>query len=119
MKIFVDDTYEMMSKKAADEIIEIMQSRKKPLICTASGDSPAGLYRELVERAGKKQLDASDWFFIGLDEWVGMNENDEGSCRYHLNQQLFTPLQIAGDKICFFDGRAEDLQAECEFGMRA
>ena len=114
MKIFVDDTYEMMSKKAADEIIEIMQSRKKPLICTASGDSPAGLYRELVERAGKKQLDASDWFFVGLDEWVGMNENDEGSCRYHLNQQLFTLLQIADDKICFFDGRADDLQAECE-----
>ena len=114
MKIFVSDTYEMMSKQAADEVIEIMQSGKKPLICTASGDSPAGLYKEFVERAGKKQLDASDWFFVGLDEWVGMNKNDEGSCRYHLNQQLFDPLQIAGDKICFFDGRADDLQAECE-----
>ena len=114
MKIFVSDTYEMMSKQAADEVIEVMQSRKQPLICTASGDSPAGLYKEFVERAGKKQLDASGWFFVGLDEWVGMNENDEGSCRYHLNQQLFDPLQVAGDKICFFDGRAVDLQAECE-----
>jgi glucosamine-6-phosphate isomerase len=114
MKIFVSDTYEIMSRQAADEVVGIMRSRKQPLICTASGDSPAGLYKEFVERAGKKQLHASDWFFVGLDEWVGMNENDEGSCRYHLNQQLFNPLQIAGDKICFFDGRAEDLLAECK-----
>ncbi len=114
MKIFVSDTYEMMSKQAADEVIEIMQSPKQPLICTASGDSPAGLYKELVERARKKQLDVSDWFFVGLDEWIGMNEDDEGSCRYHLNEQLFNPLQIADDKICFFNGRANDLAAECE-----
>ena len=114
MKLFVSDTYPLMSKQAADDVIEIMQSRKPPLICTASGDSPAGLYKELVERAHKNQLNVSDWSFIGLDEWVGMNGNDEGSCRYHLNQQLFHPLQTAEEKICFFDGRANDLKTECQ-----
>jgi glucosamine-6-phosphate isomerase len=114
MKIFIADTYEMMSKQAADSIIEIMQSREQPLICTASGDSPAGLYKELVERVNKKEANVSDWFFVGLDEWVGINGNDEGSCRYHLNQQLFHPLKIKEDKICFFDGRATDLQSECK-----
>jgi len=42
-----------------------------------------------------------------------MNETDEGSCRHSLNDQLFYPLKIAGDKICFFDGRAKDLNNEC------
>jgi len=114
MKIFVADTYKMMSKQAADDVIEIMQNREQPLICTASGDSPAGLYKEIVERADKNQLNVSDWFFVSLDEWVGINGNDEGSCRYHLNQQLFHPLKTEEDKICFFDGRANDLKKECD-----
>jgi galactosamine-6-phosphate isomerase len=113
MKIFVSDTYQAMSKQAADDVIEIMSSRKQPLICTASGDSPTGLYKEIVERVSKRQLNVSDWFFVGLDEWAGMNANDDGSCRYHLNQQLFLPLGIASERICFFDGRG-DLQAECD-----
>lgn len=114
MKIFVSDTYEAMSKQTAADVILLMQSYKNPLICTASGDTPAGLYKEIIIQVNKKQLDVTDWSFIGLDEWVGMNGNDEGSCRFHLNHQLFHPLQIANDKICFFDGRAKDLQLECQ-----
>jgi len=114
MKIFVADTYEDMSKQAAEDVIRMMQSYNKPLICVASGNSPAGLYKEIVERVSKKQLDISNWLFVGLDEWVGLNGKDEGSCHYHLNQQLFLPLQAANDKICFFDGRANDLEAECQ-----
>ena len=45
---------------------------------------------------------------------LGMNGTDEGSCRYHLNNDLFRPLEIAEDKIIFFDGRAKNLQAQCD-----
>jgi len=114
MKIFVSDTYENMSKKAAEEIIQMTESLEHPVICAASGDSPAGLYKEIVGRVKRKDLDVSNWLFVGLDEWAGMNGNDEGSCRYHLNHQLFQPLQVHDDKISFFDGRADDLQLECE-----
>lgn len=114
MKIFISDTYEGMSKKAAEELIQKTQSLERPLICPASGDSPSGLYKEIIERVERKELDISSWTFVGLDEWAGMNGNDEGSCRYHLNRQLFHPLQVPDDRICFFDGRADDLQMECK-----
>ena len=114
MKLLISDTYEKMSRQAADDVIEMMHSRDQPLICTASGHSPAGLYKEFVERAGKQQLDVSSWYIVGLDEWTGLNGNDEGSCRYHLDHELFYPLQIPPEKICFFDGRAVDLRTECE-----
>jgi galactosamine-6-phosphate isomerase len=113
MKIIIADTYDQMSKQAADDIIQLMQGTDHSLICVASGDSPAGLYKELVERVNTKQIDISCWDFVSLDEWSGMNGDDEGSCRFHLNQQLFGPLQIAAERICFFDGRADDLQLEC------
>jgi galactosamine-6-phosphate isomerase len=113
MKVVVSHSYEAMSKEALCNILEIIKDRPNPVICTASGDSPAGLYKELVEIVSKNQIDVSNWHFIGLDEWAGMNGNDNGSCRYHLNQQLYNPLKISEEQICFFDGRANSLEDEC------
>ena len=114
MKVFIDESYESSSMHAADDLIEKVRSINNPLICPASGDSTAGLYKEIVEKVKKKQLDVSNWTFVGLDEWIGMNGDDEGSCRYHLDRQLFHPLGIPEEKICFFDGRAADSEKECE-----
>jgi galactosamine-6-phosphate isomerase len=114
MKLFINDSYESMSAKAARAVIHIIQSHKNPVLSPASGDSPTGLYKQLINEVNKNETDISRCFFVGLDEWAGMNGNDEGSCRFHLNNQLFNPLQIAENHIGFFDGRAEDLQAECD-----
>ncbi|MGZ5135277.1 MAG: glucosamine-6-phosphate deaminase [Flavitalea sp.] len=113
MKVIVSDTYKELSKQAAEDIIESLISIPQPLICTASGDSPARLYKEMVEKIKNKNIDISNWHFVGLDEWAGMNETDEGSCKFHLNNQFFHPLKIEKEKISFFDGRAKDLQEEC------
>lgn len=114
MKIIVANTYEAMCTMALDDLILLTQPISNPLVCPASGDSPKGLYEQLVNRVATKQLDVSHWNFVGLDEWGGINGSDEGSCRFHLNNQLFGPLKVPGDKLAFYDGRAEDLQAECQ-----
>lgn len=114
MKIIVADTYEALSKKAADDLVVLTRSIKEPLVCTASGDSPSGLYKELVYKVSEKHPDISSWYFVGLDEWTGMNGKDEGSCRFYLDRQFFHPLAVREERICFFDGRAADAQAECQ-----
>ena len=113
MKIFVSATFNDMSKIAFDSVSDLVRNKIHPLICPASGDSPAGLYKEMVTACRDNKINFADWNFVGLDEWVGMNETDNGSCRYHLNQQLFEPLKIQPQKICFFNGRAGDLDGEC------
>lgn len=113
MNIKISDSYGELSKQAANEILQFASGKKHPLICTASGDSPAGLYKELVQRVKENKAAISNWKFVGLDEWEGMNGDDEGSCRYHLNNQFYHPLQISEDKICFFDGRAANPEEEC------
>ena len=113
MNLFVYETYESMSARAAESVIEIIISKKNAVLCTASGDSPAGLYKKLVAYIQENNVDISDLNFIGLDEWLGMNGNDEGSCRYHLNNQLFHPLDVDEKNIAFFDGRAINPEEEC------
>ena len=114
MKIFIEETYELMCRHALKKIDELTAQSKHPLLCTASGDTPAGIYKQLVIDVDQSQIDVSDWLYISLDEWIGMNGNDEGSCRFHLNNQLFIPLKVRDEQISFFDGKAENPISECE-----
>ena len=113
MKIIIEDTNEELSRRIAEDLIQLTEKKDHPVLCTASGDSPSGLYKELVQRIRQNKLDVSGWNFVGLDEWIGMNGEDEGSCRYHLDQQFFRPACVDFEKISFFDGRREDMIAEC------
>jgi glucosamine-6-phosphate isomerase len=113
MNIKIATTYEAMSRQAARDLVSLIASNEKPMLCTPSGDTPTGLYKELIKEIKQQQLDISSWKFVGLDEWAGMNGSDEGSCRYHLHNQLFHPLGVKKEQICFFDGRAENGEAEC------
>jgi len=112
MKIVIKDSYKAMSEQAANDLVELMDHSVSKLVCLASGDTPSGVFEVLVNRQKSGSIDLSQWKFVGLDEWAGMNGADEGSCRYHINKQFFTLLHISEDNICFFDGRA-NLQAEC------
>lgn len=112
MNIVINDSYKAMSEKAATDLINLMEHSASKLVCLASGDTPSGLFTELVNRQKNGSINMNQWKFVGLDEWGGMNGADEGSCRYHINKQFFTPLQIPENNICFFDGRA-NLLDEC------
>jgi glucosamine-6-phosphate isomerase len=114
MEIDIATDYETLSKKAADDLISLIGARDNPLVCVASGDSPAGLYRELVKKVRQREVDVRAWNFLGLDEWVGLNGADEGSCRFHLDNQFFKLLEISPDKILFVDGRTENAIRQCE-----
>lgn len=114
MQIFIRDSYAEISALAASHFVALLSGKQHPLVCVASGDSPSGLYKHLVELKNAGKLNVQDWNFLGLDEWLGMNGNDEGSCRYHLDQQFFHPMQIDNARIQFFDGRATDPNKECD-----
>ena len=113
MQKIITKNYEELSQKTAEMIAEIVKNKPNATICLASGDTPLGTYRVLVEMVKNKEIDLSHCTIIGLDEWVGMNRHDEGSCSYYLYQDLFTPINFPENKIHCFDGKNADLQAEC------
>jgi galactosamine-6-phosphate isomerase len=114
MEVVVYDSYPVMSKKMTDRVIQDLEASEEPLFCVASGDSPSGLYKELVHRHDQQLLDVSGWYFLGLDEWIGLNKDNEGSCSYLLDRQLFQPLGIKEEQICLFDGKTKDPLQECQ-----
>jgi glucosamine-6-phosphate deaminase len=103
--------YEELSAATAKLILEVLTKKPEALICIASGDTPLGVCKFLAK--SDPEL-FSKCTFVGLDEWVGMDENDEGSCKYGIYQYLLKPLNIPQERIKYFDAKATDLDSECE-----
>ncbi|MCO5934557.1 glucosamine-6-phosphate deaminase [Mucilaginibacter sp. RB4R14] len=114
MKISIYDTNDEMSKAAAELVAKQLAEKPASVICFPSGDSPTGMLNYIVQWANDGKIDLSQSFFIGLDEWVGMDENDQGSCKYYLKHTFFDKLNTKLINITLFDAKAEDLDAECE-----
>jgi galactosamine-6-phosphate isomerase len=57
--------------------------------------------------------DVSQFFFIGLDEWVGLPPAVYGSCHNDFQKRLIEPLGLAAKQYHLFDAKAADLQNEC------
>ncbi|WP_454803310.1 glucosamine-6-phosphate deaminase [Mucilaginibacter phyllosphaerae] len=114
MKISIYDTNDDMSKAAAELVAKQLAEKPASVICFPSGDSPTGMLNYLVQWANEGKIDLTQSFFIGLDEWVGMDENDQGSCKYYLKHNFFDKLNTKLTNVTLFDAKAADLDAECE-----
>ncbi|RFZ85383.1 glucosamine-6-phosphate deaminase [Mucilaginibacter terrenus] len=114
MKIKIYDTNDEMSKAAADLVVQQLQEKPDSVICFPSGESPTGMLRYLVQYAHEGTADLSRCYIVGLDEWVGMDESNHGSCKHYLHTNFFNHLDIDPERVVMFNAKADDLEAECE-----
>ncbi|MFI5158181.1 MAG: glucosamine-6-phosphate deaminase [Sphingobacteriales bacterium] len=114
MKVLTYSDYSKMCRSAADIIVAQVQFKPNSLLCFPSGDSPAGVFKYLIADAKDGKVDFSGCYFVGLDEWVGMGKDDDGSCTNFLYENFFTPMQIDPGNVKFFNAKSTDLDAECK-----
>lgn len=112
VQIFAD--YEALSRHTAQHIADLLNRKPDALICAASGDTPVGTYRALVQLVKEGKTSVEHCTFVGLDEWVGLGPESEGSCASYLQRELFGPLNIGPEQCRLFDAKAADLEAECD-----
>jgi len=113
MKLSVFPNYRLLSEKASDEIIQMVQKKPTAVLCFASGDTPRLCYQLFVEKAKAAKIDFSAISFVGLDEWVGIPPSNEGSCHFFLNNLVLKHLNFSNANIHLFDGMSDDPIQEC------
>lgn len=94
MKIIVSDSYEEMSRKAADLFISLLKENPKSKLGLATGSSPVGLYKDLVKAYNDKEITFADVKSVNLDEYVGIDPKNEQSYQYFMNDNLFDHVNI-------------------------
>jgi glucosamine-6-phosphate isomerase len=111
-KIYPD--YETLSAAVAQIMFDKIKQKPTAVICLASGHTPLLPCQLFVQKANDEHLHISETTFIGLDEWVGVPPENEGSCHYFLYNTVFNPLILQAGQIHVFNAMADNLQAECE-----
>jgi glucosamine-6-phosphate isomerase len=114
MKIKIYTDYETLSEATANAIVDLIIQKPTAVICFASGHTPLRTCQLFLQKIKEQKIDVSQVHFIGLDEWVGVEPDNEGSCHYFLYHTIFIPLNIAASKIHVFDALANDTATECK-----
>ena len=105
--------YEAMSKAAADIIAAQIIKKPDSVLGLATGSTPVGTYRQLVEMHGAGKLDFSKITSFNLDEYHPISRNNDQSYNYFMQINLFDHVNANPENVHLPDGECADVNAEC------
>lgn len=111
MKLIVEKDYDGISKKAVDILVSEVNSNSNITLGLATGSTPIGTYKEIVQRYKDKEVDFSNVKSFNLDEYVGLEGTNPNSYRYFMNENLFDHINIDKANTYVPDGKAKDLNS--------
>ncbi len=114
MNIIKVKTYNELSRKAANIIAAQIIVKPNCVLGLATGSSPEGTYKELIGKFNNGDIDFSGVTSVNLDEYVGLDGENNQSYRYFMNTKLFNYVNINKENTYVPNGKAADLAAECE-----
>jgi glucosamine-6-phosphate deaminase len=113
MRIVVARDYEQMSRMAAIVVSSRVILQPNCVLGLATGSTPVGLYRNLVEFYRHGDLDFSWVTTFNLDEYVGLGPNHPCSYHRYMRENLFDHVNLRPERCHIPRGDAEDLEGEC------
>ena len=114
MKIYRAKDYNDMSRKAANLISAQILLKPNCVLGLATGSTPLGTYRQLVERYNQGDLDLSEITTVNLDEYKGLTHDNSQSYYYFMNENLFSKVNINKSKVFLPDGTEPDSETACQ-----
>ncbi len=114
MKFIEVESYEELSRQAANIIAAQVTLKEDSVLGLATGSSPLGLYKELIKKNQNGDIDFSKVISVNLDEYVGLTADNDQSYRYFMDNNLFNHINIDKANTFVPNGVAEDTDKECE-----
>lgn len=113
MKIYREKDYEAMSRRAALVIAAEMVHNPACVLGLATGSTPEGAYRYLVDWYRQGFISFKNVLSVNLDEYKGLEPSHDQSYRYFMQSNLFDHVDIVPGNTRVPNGLAADPDAEC------
>ncbi|MDL2274385.1 glucosamine-6-phosphate deaminase [Oscillospiraceae bacterium OttesenSCG-928-G22] len=113
MHLYETSDYSAMSLKAAQILAAQIALKPKSVLGLATGSTPEGLYRHLVEWSQNGSIDFSNITSINLDEYIGLPPDHPQSYRKYMQDNLFQHVGVQESNIHIPNGLETDAEAEC------
>lgn len=112
MEIRIFENKEELSKVAAQYFIDVINNNDKPVLGLATGSSPLGMYKELIEAYNNDKVDFKDVSTFNLDEYVGIDQDHSQSYYKFMRDNLFNHVNIDLEKTHIPSG-VKNLEEVC------
>lgn len=113
MKLYKAKDYDDMSKKAANIISAQVTLKPDCVLGLATGSTPIGMYKRLIEAYKNGDLDFSQVKSVNLDEYRGLPRDNDQSYYYFMYNNLFKDINIDLKNTNVPDGTELDSDKEC------
>ncbi len=113
MKIYEVKDYKEMSRKAANIISAQVILKPDCVLGLATGSTPIGTYEQLVEWYNQGDLDFSEVKSVNLDEYKGLDRQNDQSYYYFMHEHLFNHVNIKSENTNVPNGMEPDAEKEC------
>lgn len=114
MKFICGEDYAEMSLKAAEIIAEQVKTKPDCVLGLATGSSPVGTYKKLIEWYNAGELSFKDVTSVNLDEYRGLSGDNDQSYRYFMNTNLFDHVDIDKARTNVPNGLEPDAEKACK-----
>lgn len=113
MKFYEEKDYDALSQRAANIIAAQIVTKPDCVLGLATGSSPVGTYKRLIEKYENGDLDFSQVKTANLDEYKGLTRDNDQSYYYFMHENLFDHVNICPENTNIPDGTKEDSETEC------
>lgn len=113
MRVIKVENYNEVSERAAAMIASQVILQPDCVLGLATGSTPIGTYKKLIQWYNEGKVDFSEVMSINLDEYIGLDGSSEQSYRYFMNHNLFEHININIAKTFVPDGMAKNGEEAC------
>ncbi|MEK5039136.1 glucosamine-6-phosphate deaminase [Sporosarcina sp. FSL K6-3457] len=113
MKVLVFENYDAASEQAAQLVEAQVIENGQSVLGLATGSTPVGLYKELIEGVKKRGVSYKNVSTINLDEYIGLPADHAESYHTFMAENLFNHIDISIDNTHVPNGMASSPEDEC------
>ena len=113
MRIYREKDYSAMSRRAANILSAQIILKPDSVLGLATGSTPIGTYQNLVSSYKSGDLDFSSVTSVNLDEYKGLNRDNDQSYYYFMHDNLFNHVNIRPEATYLPDGTEADTRKAC------
>lgn len=112
MRIIKAKNYDELSRFTANMIMSQITLKPNCVLGLATGSTPIRAYKFLTEMNKRGDVDFSDVTSVNLDEYCGLDGDNDQSYRYFMDNNLFNHVNINKSKTYVPNGTSADPDAE-------
>lgn len=112
MKVIKVKDYQELSQYASKIIIDLIKEKPNATLGLATGSSPLGLYKNLIESYKKGEISFKDVKTFNLDEYIGLPKTHKESYYSFMHRNLFDHTDIRKENINLPNTEGEDIEKE-------